>query len=350
MARPRKTGLDYFPMDVDFFSDDRIFELTQTYGPKGHAVYLALLTEVYREGYYLDIPLRRLASMIIRNVGGQWVGSIEEVQQIIDFFAAIGLLHGELYSQGVVTSLGMQRRYAEVTSRRKSMCGPYWLLDERSPDEEDAMDEEVAQTLNAPDDEPVKEALTPVIAAETPVIEPEAIINANHNPTNKRKENQTKQEEIKSYQNQIKSDPTGEVSGAEIPAQEVEAVHDRDDEMMDDVIKEFVRIRIPTQMEKERLSYLCSVHGRDNVLLAVEETVRRGGKALGYVEKVLATMAGSRRTEREELPVWREDGRSDAAEDRIISGVAMSEREYLMDQDWLDGLTPEELERFTEVG
>ena len=55
MARPQKEGLDYFPLDVDFFSNRKIKALMGRFGAQGVTYYLYLLCEIYREhGYYLQ--------------------------------------------------------------------------------------------------------------------------------------------------------------------------------------------------------------------------------------------------------------------------------------------------------
>lgn len=43
MSRPIKIGFDYFPFDVDFFSDIRIRKLTKSQGGKAVTVYALLL-------------------------------------------------------------------------------------------------------------------------------------------------------------------------------------------------------------------------------------------------------------------------------------------------------------------
>ena len=43
MPRPQKEGLDYFPLDVTFFSDPKIKILKARYGVDGIAVYIYLL-------------------------------------------------------------------------------------------------------------------------------------------------------------------------------------------------------------------------------------------------------------------------------------------------------------------
>ena len=49
MARPRKRGLEYFPFDVDFFSDKKIKVLKGRFGADGVMIYIYLLCEVYKE-------------------------------------------------------------------------------------------------------------------------------------------------------------------------------------------------------------------------------------------------------------------------------------------------------------
>lgn len=55
MARPQKEGLEYFSLDVDFFSDRKIKILKGRFGADGVTYYLYLLCEIYKgHGYYLD--------------------------------------------------------------------------------------------------------------------------------------------------------------------------------------------------------------------------------------------------------------------------------------------------------
>ncbi|MBQ2347775.1 MAG: DUF4373 domain-containing protein, partial [Clostridia bacterium] len=73
MARPRKKGLDYFPKDVDTWDNYKIIDLVNRYGPFGYCVYDIVRDEVYKNGYYLEIPLDRLAAIIVRKIGNRWV-------------------------------------------------------------------------------------------------------------------------------------------------------------------------------------------------------------------------------------------------------------------------------------
>ena len=55
MARPRKEGVAYFSFDVDFFSDKKIKVLKARYGADGITIFLYLLCEIYKNGYYLKV-------------------------------------------------------------------------------------------------------------------------------------------------------------------------------------------------------------------------------------------------------------------------------------------------------
>ncbi len=174
MARPIKTGLDYFPLDAGFFGDDRIFELTDRRGTKGICVYIALLTIVYAQGYFIELPPERLAGLIMRTLGTRCFSERAEVAGILADCADIGLIEPELYSRGVVTSAAIQRRYAMVTARRAVSRDKYWLLSGR--EEQQSAEEDAG-----------------VFAAETPVLTAASTVLAGGNPTKKTKENQTKE-------------------------------------------------------------------------------------------------------------------------------------------------------------
>ena len=53
MARTRRYGLEYFPMDTDMFTDIKIRKLIKFQGGKVIAVYTLLLCTIYRNGYYI---------------------------------------------------------------------------------------------------------------------------------------------------------------------------------------------------------------------------------------------------------------------------------------------------------
>lgn len=180
MARPARKGLAYFPKDVDFYQDEKIVDLALKYGPLGLTVFDVLLTLVYREGYYLELPLSKVGQMIVRTVGESWfrktgMSATDLSVEVILYCAEIGLINAPLVRQNVITSVAIQTRYAAVTRRNKVNLTKYWLLDNRKVDEalESAPKNGVSVTETR-----VSDAETPVSVAEMP-----------QSKVNKRKEN-----------------------------------------------------------------------------------------------------------------------------------------------------------------
>lgn len=130
---PNKPGLDYFPKMVNFYEDDKVFDLLEKYGPLGATVYDVILTIVYASGYYVEMTEDKLSRMVIRKIGSKWVPNKKVVVQVIHFCADSGLLDAASLSQGVITSVGIQRRYYKIAvklMKRQLYSKKYWILDE----------------------------------------------------------------------------------------------------------------------------------------------------------------------------------------------------------------------------
>lgn len=186
MARPQKKGLDYFPKDVDFYNDFKIIDLLNNYGPLGLAVYEIIVGIVYKNGYYLEVPLDMLATQLVRIIGSRWIKNKDLVLQVILYCANIGLFDKALLNQSVITSVGIQRRYSEVTVRNKVNKDKYWLIGKDN-------------SQSAVIVEPEKR----VSVTETPVNVTETEINATSIPQKERKEKESKLNERREEQEQI---------------------------------------------------------------------------------------------------------------------------------------------------
>lgn len=130
MARPRKRGIDYFSFDTDFFSDLKIRLLYARYGADGIALYIYLLCEVYREGYYL-----KWCDDTSYIIGFDLNMKPEKVQQIMKFLLERSLFDNTLFqSDTIITSTGIQKRYQEAVEARGRkepvIIKKYWLLSE----------------------------------------------------------------------------------------------------------------------------------------------------------------------------------------------------------------------------
>ena len=130
---PNKPGLTYFPKMLDFYEDDKIFDLLDKFGPLGVTIYDCILCIVYKNGYYAEIPLDKLSSMITKMIGNKWVKNQKAVVQVVHFRSEIGLLDDDLMTKNIITSVGIQRRYYEIAvkrMKRQLYSKEYWLLED----------------------------------------------------------------------------------------------------------------------------------------------------------------------------------------------------------------------------
>ncbi len=130
MARPRKQGIDYFPFDVDFFEDDKVALIEAEFGVKGVVVAIRLLCKIYKtNGYYYQWGEDECL-LLSKQLGAGFVPNL--VKEIL-----AGLIRRSFFDKGVfdsfgiLTSVGIQRRYLEAIKGRTSAkpLSDIWLLD-----------------------------------------------------------------------------------------------------------------------------------------------------------------------------------------------------------------------------
>lgn len=128
LARPKKQGIDYFPLDVNFSEDEKIEMIEAEFGPTGFYVVLKLFMRIYgMDGYYMMFTEReqKLFSKRI-NV------DINSVIAIINSALNEGIFDATLYKKyNILTSKGIQNRYFEIIQRRKDteVIKEYLLID-----------------------------------------------------------------------------------------------------------------------------------------------------------------------------------------------------------------------------
>ena len=174
MARPTKTGLDYYPMDVGFLRDKKVRLLRSEFGASSVLFVLYVLGKVYEgDGYFLrwDKDELLLAADELR----EQPTYISEVLQ--------GCLTRSLFDErvfqmfGVLTSAGIQRRYLRGCEKRDviTVFSEYWLLNTCSKSD-------VPVGIRA------KLALVSVTGGNNDVNSPENSDNSPGNPQSKVKE------------------------------------------------------------------------------------------------------------------------------------------------------------------
>ena len=114
MARPLKTGLDYFPHSC--ISEQSIDLLQAEFGASGYAVIYRLYEKIYSEkGYFCEWTKDAALMFSHRNRVG-----INTVSEILKSALRRGIFDSGLYSKyGILTSRDIQETYIEATAKRK---------------------------------------------------------------------------------------------------------------------------------------------------------------------------------------------------------------------------------------
>jgi DnaD/phage-associated family protein len=127
MARPQKEGLDYFPLDTDIAEDEKILYLEAETGLEGFAIYVKLLSTIYRNSYYMMWTETQLSIYSRR-----FFVDKNTLSTVVSVCKNIGLFDKNLYEKyQILTSHGIQSRYLMALERRSSikMIDEFCLLD-----------------------------------------------------------------------------------------------------------------------------------------------------------------------------------------------------------------------------
>ena len=116
MARPTKNGLDYFPLDVHIFEDEKIEAIAGEFGIKGELAVIKLLCAVYEKGYFVVWNDLTKAKLLKRLPGT----SKDLLEQVVNRLVTWEFFNKDLFNSAkVLTSKKIQDNYFEATKRRK---------------------------------------------------------------------------------------------------------------------------------------------------------------------------------------------------------------------------------------
>lgn len=129
MARPLKQGLDYHPLDVEFYREIKVRQLNHAFGPISTVILLTLLGAVYKDrGYYAEWNDDLCFLVAVDSFSTE-----EVVHAVVKKALAVGLFDQECFSAyGILTSKEIQRHYLAATYKRKgvNMVAEYFLVSE----------------------------------------------------------------------------------------------------------------------------------------------------------------------------------------------------------------------------
>lgn len=132
MGRAKKRGLDYFPVDVNLFSDTRVRVLFAKYGAEGCWLYMYLMSAILRDGYYVE-----LTEDFVSVAAADLHLDPDKALEMIQFMCRKNLLDETLcIEKEILTSREIQETFREVKcshGRGAEVRREYWLLDGKQP-------------------------------------------------------------------------------------------------------------------------------------------------------------------------------------------------------------------------
>jgi hypothetical protein len=145
MARPQKTGLDYFPFNVDLFDDEKVIPISSEFGAKGECVVVRVLCAIYRNSYFAEC-----SDAFKFKIAKQANVPQSLVSEVISGLVKWGFFNKPVFdSFGIITSAGIQKRWKEAVRKRVNKEElEYWIIDEkpvsggRNPEKEEFPAEE----------------------------------------------------------------------------------------------------------------------------------------------------------------------------------------------------------------
>lgn len=119
MSQPVKKGLDFFPFDVDTWTDEKIRELEVKHGDSVIAFITKIFSRIYKDGYYF-----RLTEENILDFCSNWLRKTKrEFDYMLKDAIDIGLFDEEKFlTESILTSGRIQRTYLFGTRRRKDIA------------------------------------------------------------------------------------------------------------------------------------------------------------------------------------------------------------------------------------
>ena len=112
MARPKKKGLDYFPVDTDIFQNVKIRRLIRRHKQAGFLLYMQLLCDIYRHSFYIQ-----LTDDYCFDLAEQWNLTERGVKTMIRSMIEFGLFYNNLHRKDILTSRSIQERYFIVKGK-----------------------------------------------------------------------------------------------------------------------------------------------------------------------------------------------------------------------------------------
>lgn len=202
MARPLKSGVDYWGFDCGFFDDKKVKLIRSEFGIKGEYIAIRLINYTYKENGYYKKWDEEDCLLMSSELGGVDGGITPEfIGEVVKGCVRRSLFDERVYNVfGVLTSPGIQRRFVRMVANNRekiTIIEEYWLLD--NADERDV-----------PSGTLCKLDLKSITNTENSIIHTENEINLTDNTQRKRKGKEIKANEMEVKEKEASAPTSGE--------------------------------------------------------------------------------------------------------------------------------------------
>ena len=239
MARPQKSGLDYFALDVDM--NDEVELIEAEHGLKGFAILIKLFQKIYSEGYYY--PWEEKEQLLFSK---RVSVDRNKVTSIVGDCIKWGIFSERMYEKyQILTSKRIQNQYFTAVYKRVGVeaVKEYLLID--------VSDKTNLNIFSVSDDG-----------------------NSDITIVSDDKSTQSKVKESKVKESKVKESRVEEELSATIDIENVFSVFEKN-------------IHLPTPIEIEKLKSWLNDFDEEVIIMAIEEAVNRNARNMAYINAIL---------------------------------------------------------------
>ena len=275
LAKPPKSGLDYWPRDVGLFQDRKFRRLKTECGYLALVVYEQLLDMIYSDkGYYLEYDEETKDDAvwdICSALQGKHQPEPQTIADVIAGLAERGLFDGDCFKRGLITSKRVQKTYYRCTVDRKSIEINFdiWLLDEAEMESMSKRSLILSEYINRSNNS----------------------VNRSNNEVNQPNYPQSKVKESKVNESKAEESKAGEASASASAA--ATAAADTDIQHISDIDKvmDHYRERIGYGLVKEQMDcareWLDAGAEPEMINAAIDEAALEGVKKFSYIKAIV---------------------------------------------------------------
>ena len=278
MAKPPKSGLDYWPRDVGLFQDRKFRRLKTEYGYLALVVYEQLLDMIYSDkGYYLEYDEETKDDAvwdICSALQGKHQPEPQTIADVIAGLAERGLFDGDCFKRGLITSKRIQKTYYRCTVDRKAIEINFdiWLLDETEMESMSKRSLILSEYINRSNNS----------------------VNRSNNEVNQPNYPQSKVKESKVNKSKAEESKAGEASASASAAAAAAAAAADTDILSNyeiDKVTEHYRDRIGYGLVKEQMDcareWLDAGAEAEMINAAIDEAALEGVKKFSYIKAIV---------------------------------------------------------------